>query len=235
MGKIAIIQPVRIGDILICLPIARYFVKKGDQVIWPIAKSYSNMFSGAVDYVKFYPIEHDFQTCVTESLEIAKKEGCMTVINLAFGFPTMWDLWKKWKNSGKHFDEYKYEIAGVPFEEKWNLVINRNKDREEDLFKKMNVSNPYLVYQINSSDSKINITWKDDEASLDKIEVTPVTDNIFDWILTLEKANKFVLIDSCFVNLVDQLGINVRKRRIRKPLYDMDQYYPILKGKWEGE
>ena len=235
MSKIAIIQPVRIGDILICLPIARYFAKNGDKVIWPIAKDYYNMFLGAVDYVEFYPVEHDFQTCVTASLEIAKQEGCSTIINLAFGFPTMWDLWKKWKDSGKHFDEYKYELAGVPFEEKWNLVINRNKDREKDLFERIHVQNPYLVHQTNSSDSKVDITWKDDEVNLNKIEVMPITDNIFDWISTLERANKLVLVDSCFVNLVDQLGINVKKRRIRKPIYDMDQYYPILKEKWEGE
>jgi hypothetical protein len=230
--NIAIIQPGKIGDIFICLPIARYYSLKGYKIVWPIHGDYFDMFHNAIDYVDFYPVCGKWKNIVSQSIEIAKQKDC-DIINLAFGFPTMEEFWKKWRTTGKHFDEYKYEIANVPFEEKWNLFIKRDMEKEESFFKSLNLEKPYLLFQKQSSDTSIDIVWTAEEEKLNKVEIRQISNNVFDWIKTIEMADKLVMIDSCFVNLVDQLKIGVKKRRLRKPLYNLDIDYPILKGEWE--
>lgn len=232
MGTITIIQPGKIGDIIICLPIANYFAQKGYSVIWPIPKYCFNMFADAVDYVSFLELKSGHKAYVKESLNVAE-ENKTEVLNLSFGFPGMEKEWHKWRSTPYHFDEYKYKIANVPFEQKWNLKIKRSTDREQKLFNSLEIKESYLVYQNKSSDTSLNMSWLDSENNLRKIPIEQLTDNVFDWITVLEKAEKLVLIDSCFVNLVDQLKIATAKRRLLKPLYVKDQDYPILKGEWQ--
>ena len=81
---IAIIQPGKIGDIIICLPIAHYYQRRKQEVLWPMHKSLVPMFEAAVDYVKFIPVDsYDPK----DSIEAVGPYNPRETLPLAFGFP----------------------------------------------------------------------------------------------------------------------------------------------------
>ena len=235
MERLGIVQPGKIGDIIICLPIARYYQKMGFEIVWPIGKEYLEMFRDAIDYVTFVPTSNNWLIWAEEAISLTKH--CEKVLDLAFGFYGRTDFTARWQKSGLHFDEYKYSIANVPFEEKWNLEIKRDKEREDKLFENVVSAKPYIVCQRSASDIYLrdeDLKCREDEMKCGWLEIKPYTKNAFDWLRILEEAEKLVLIDSCFVNMVDQLGISTPKRRLRKPPpYTGEENYPVLRGNWE--
>jgi len=52
---LGLIQSRGIGDIIIALPIAKYYHDRGVEVYWPIDARFLPSFQNAVDYVKFIP------------------------------------------------------------------------------------------------------------------------------------------------------------------------------------
>jgi hypothetical protein len=61
------------------------------------------------------------------------------------------------------------------------------------------------------------------------VQITPLTESPFDWIMVLEQASKVVMIDSCFSNLVEQLNLPMEKYLIlRSPV----PFTPVLKNGW---
>jgi hypothetical protein len=229
---------MRIGDIIICLPIAKYYKEQGYDIIWPILKPYINMFKRHVDYVDFLPIEPSWHMCVHDS-RVAVKEH--QKLELIFHYPqtqqltqqyTQQDLWS--------FDEFKYKLSNVPFDLKWKLDIKRDYDRELDLYNKL-IKNPdYVVYQKKSSDCQSDVVLNLNGKPYDIIELNEYTDDIFDWLTILERAKKLVLIESCFSNLVDQLQIKTDKVLITKTGYydaklqdGTHKGMPRLRGNWE--
>jgi hypothetical protein len=64
-----------------------------------------------------------------------------------------------------------------------------------------------MVYQQKASDVEYRIDLSGIEQGVQAIEITEVTDCIFDWLKILEGAETLVLIDSVFANLIDQLKI----------------------------
>lgn len=211
MKKLGIIQPGKIGDIIICLPIAKWYFDRGHEVIWPIDKNIISNFIGYVDYVTFIPIDFN---CMTAH-QICFQNNCNRVIDLAFTIPGANSHNSDWylnHNDTMTFDEMKYAIAEVPFEEKWNLQITRNVETENKLLEELiKGTNPpgsewgHIIRQTQSSDTRKDYTWpfwKDLT-----IDITNKTGSVFDWIRLLETAKGHVLIESCFSNLVDQLKI----------------------------
>ena len=133
MKRLGIIQPEKIGDIIICLPIAKWYHDRGWDVYWPVSKNLINNFIGYVDYVTFIPIESDCRYAHQQLFSLQ----CNRIIDLAFTIPGANAFNSDWylnKNDSLTFDEMKYAIAEVPFEEKWNLKINRNHKKENLLF-----------------------------------------------------------------------------------------------------
>jgi hypothetical protein len=47
--KLLLIQPGRFGDIIICLPIAKFYHSLGYSIIWPISEHYTEIFRN-IDY-----------------------------------------------------------------------------------------------------------------------------------------------------------------------------------------
>ena len=212
MKRLGIIQPGKIGDIIICLPIAKWYADKGYDVIWPVDRNIIRNFLAYVDYVHFIAIDFNCQ----EAHQVCRNMLCNTIIDIAFTIPGSSgyndNCYKvNWKYS---FDEFKYELAGVPFEEKWKLQLKRSSIKDAVFPSKIGLdeSKPYAVIQTHSSDCSRNIDWKNE--SLQPVYAGPATDSVFDWVPVLQKAQQHVLIESCFSNLVDQLGIVVPKQRL---------------------
>lgn len=230
MKTLGLIQSRGLGDIIIALPIAKYYADRGWKVVWPIDQRFLASFAAAVDYVEFLPF--DFQPTLDgflmSPMRTLKARGCEKIITLYSCLSNASISNQAFFNSLK-FDEYKYAIAGVPFGEKWNLQIKRDKAREDALFDRVVRSESYAVRQLEGSNCRLAYEDPEIESMEQIVDIESLTDNIFDWLGVLERARLLVLVDSCFSNLVDQLGLGSRKKFIFRSEV---RFTPVLRGEW---
>lgn len=219
--RMGIIQSRGLGDLIIALPIAHYYSQNDYEVFWPVCEEFVNSMQQAAPYVTWIPIPTDpyGNFFVQEPLKKLKalnidEQHTLWLYQYINSNPERTDLnlFAQMK-----FDQYKYARANLPFSLKWNLknCISRNYTREQKLFDTL-VKNPryWIIHQHASDvDYKFDLTLIDKECSI--IEIEPVTDNIWDWLTILERAEGMILIDSVFANIVDQLNLNP----------DADRYY----------
>jgi predicted O-linked N-acetylglucosamine transferase (SPINDLY family) len=231
--KIGIIQTRGIGDIIIGLPIADFFLERGMEVCWPVDEHYAPMFQRVKPEIKFVGVERNDDYFLPAPQRILKELGCSralvlySYLNPASG-PGYDDLplARYFK-----FDEYKYAVAGVPFARKWDLRLKRDMDREMALHEKLAIRKKYVCRHVLSPESahttRLAGQWADEYQIVD---VEPITDSIFDWIYTLEHAEKLLLVDSCFSNLVEQLNMPVEKYLI---LRTAGFWTPVFRNDWK--
>ena len=229
--KIGLIQTRGIGDIIIALPIARYLADRGHTVVWPIYAPYVRPFQEAAPYVEFLPLggeEGDWMFPIPQAT--LRERGCDRIIALAshvgghrelVAAPELAEILK--------FDQYKYAVTGVPFREKWNLQIVRNRAREEALFARVVRDEDFVVCHLKGSHFRANLDVQAMAGGRQVIEITNLTDNFFDWISVIERASSRIMIDSCFSNLTDQLGIPGHKVFLVR---SAAQFTPVLAGEW---
>jgi len=261
--KIGIIQLRGAGDCLITVPIAKYLFKKGMDIHWVIDEKFYKGFKYAFPYVKFYPLSVEEKTIQSNirnpywfetPRQMLIDAGCDEVISFPYeetlhfnkiGLPSrMIDpvaIRAKELKLAFHttFDQFKYAVCSVPFEEKWNLDIRRNLKKEEEFFDKVvpNKDKLYVVTHLSGAMGRIEYKLNTEEflknigmEEHDVIEISPITDNVFDWITVIEKSSCFIGLDSFFVNLVDQMNMTIPKFFIRRsPL----NFTPVLKNSWE--
>lgn len=183
--RLLIKQPGRHGDIIICLPIARYYSNEFD-VFWHCPDEYHSMFS-YVDYCT--PVSKD-------------SGGYDLIIDLAFGFggkPEEW--WQKTKSTWDSFVSAKYHLADVPLEEKWNLHWNRDKGREDKLYGLVVGKEKYIVVHDCSSTGTFQLNI---DSEFDVIKFSPIEDyTVFDWYKVLMNAEEIHCVDSLLLTFSD--------------------------------
>lgn len=215
MHRIGIIQPGRIGDIIICLPIAKYFHDKGYEVVWPVDYKIFKNFNNRFDYIKFTECDFHcgaaYQSCMLN--------WCNQILDLSFCLPGQMQLLNNqiFDSSSLSFDKLKYDIANLPLDIKYKLKINRNKTAEDNLINDLKLNNKKycLCHLQGSSGLKADLS-KINTDGLDIIEITNSTDSILDWLGVIENASKLVMIDSCFANLCNQLNLKNEKHFITR-------------------
>lgn len=230
MRRLGIIQPGKIGDIIICLPIAKWYADKGYEVIWPVDKNIINNFIGYIDYVNFIPI--DFNSA--QAHQVCYNLNCNRVLDLSFSTPYSgkFNTDNFFNQDIYSFDEFKYYIADVPFEEKWNLKITRNLEREKDLQNSVVPFSSYVVTATKTSDgNRDDFKYTGTHAV---VEIKPLTPSVFDWLFVIENSEEQIIVDSCFVNLIEQLNISCKGNRfllLRHGYYLTNLKDGYLKGK----
>jgi len=239
-GKIGIIQSRGIGDIVIALPIAREYYREGYEIYWPICEEFVSHFEDTVPWITWMAVETDPQGLffldtplqALESVGITDEDDILYLYQYLSSVPerTDPDLFAMMK-----FDQYKYAKAGVAFAKKWELseCITRDPAREQALYDRLVKSDRYMVYQQKASDVEYQIDLSNIEPGVQCLEITEITDSIFDWLKILEGAETVVLIDSVFANLIDQLKIcgNASLNYMRKWNRRVDGN-PVLLGDW---
>jgi hypothetical protein len=212
LSKIGIVQPGRIGDIIIVLPIAKYYFDKGYEVFWPVVNQYLDLFE-YVDYVHPVPVGNFQNNALRGSYQISlrklKKLGINEIIDLGIGFGRDRE---EWESSGLSFDEWKYREANVPFDLKYKLEIKRNKAKEEEL--RVRVASTHLNRKLSHSNgfsAGSYIFPVDDLVEIISIEGF----TLFDWIPIIEQAKELYCIDSAVANLANALDLCVGKRYFR--------------------
>ena len=226
LRRLGLIQPGRIGDVIICLPIARWYAQRGYTVIWPVADYIASQMQGYIDYVHFVPVP-DLDCARVRNIVYA---NCNTVIDLAFCFPNSTPF-----NDGLYtehsqhllFDEIKYAIAGVPFEEKWRLSFHRNPAAEQALYQALAPEAPYTLVHVDGSTQSARFTPPTDARC---VYVTPRSASIFDWCGLIEKAQSIIAVDSSLANLVEQSGLNHCAKQLIKRVPDIR---PTYRDHWQ--
>jgi hypothetical protein len=228
--KVGLIQASGIGDIIIALPIAKYFVDRGHEVLWPIVEDFVPSFRPAAPYVEFIPIKRERGYLLQVPFQCLKDRACDRIVQPLYSYlKCRNEVTNQGLAQFLKFDEYKYAIAGVPFREKWNLAIVRDREREERLFHDVVRSGDFVLAHLRSSEGTAKIDLAPFAKGRQIIEITPRTNNVFDWLSVIERASLRILIDSCFANLTEQLEISGPKVFLRRSLM---QFTPVLRGDW---
>ncbi len=234
MARIGLVQTDGIGDIVIALPIARAFASRGDTVYWPVNGAFVHFLAPAAPYVNFIPVPRIepmdyFYNIPRAELRARQCDSIYVLYSHIFDDPSK--LQNRDIQPYLKFDEYKYAVAGVPFREKWRLQIERNASREEQLFRSLEVRRPYICMHSRSGDFSADVPmppeWRRDYQI---VEVDERTDSPFDWLVTFERAQKIVCIDSCFANLVEQLNFQNEKHLV---LRTPNPFTPVFLNGWK--
>ena len=94
------------------------------------------------------------------------------------------------------------------------------------------------MVQEKASDSQRFVKWEN--LDIKRIDVTPISDSVFDWLGVFENDKQHIFIECCLSNLVDQLNIPVEKNVLLlkhgyygNPLKDdRVRGMPVLKRDW---
>jgi hypothetical protein len=233
--QLGLVQSRGLGDIIIALPIAKYYHDRGLRIHWPIDERFLPSFADSVDYVNFIPFrfEPDLDGFLKTPIHLLKQAGCETNLIL-YSTLTSQATGASYCNkalfNSLKFDEYKYAVAGVPFGEKWNLSIKRDRGREMALYREVVTREDYVVVHTTGSDVKAAFELPPRCKGLACIEVSERTPNIFDWLTVFERARELFLIDSCFSNAVEQLNFTNDKSFILRSAIN---FTPVLRNKWK--
>jgi hypothetical protein len=209
--RLGIIQSRGLGDLVISLPIAHHYYKEGWDIYWPILEEFIPSMKPTAPWINWIPLPYDppgyyFWDLPTQRLKNFKVDETLCLYQALTNHPEFSnEIYFQYTK----FDQYKYIKAGVPFLNKWRLneCITRNYTREQDLYTKL-VKNPnYAVLHLEGSDKKATFDYSTIPEDWQTIEITPITDNIFDWLTILEKAQSLITVDSVYANLIDQLNI----------------------------
>lgn len=189
MKTLLLKQPGKVGDILICLPIAKWYSDRY-EVHWLCPESYHLHFRNI-----------DYCTPVTKPEGSYDKE-----IDLSFGIYADSPVHKWWiqnRNSFKSFVFAKYKIAQVPIIRRWKLQWKRDKDREMALYERIvaKYGKSYnLVHE--QSGKRFSLFISVDRKAI----FEPIEDfNIFDWYRVILCALEIHCIDSSLCNFVEVL------------------------------
>lgn len=231
---IGIIQSRGLGDILIALPIAKYFYDRGRKVVWPICQEFYGSVKDTAPWVDWIPIQTDSRAQFfyeRPNFELGKA-GCKEIICLYQALSGRPELSSRNYFQIQKFDEHKYSAAGVPFRFKWTLrnCITRNLEREQQHFDKVVKSEGYYVTHLKGSTFKTSIDLSYLPKEWQRIDIDDhMTDCIFDWVKILEGAQAVITLDSAVSNLIDQFDIDVDKYWIPRSHIHLT---PVLGSTW---
>jgi hypothetical protein len=234
MKKLGIIQSRGIGDILLALPIARYYSNLGYKILWPICEEFLPNVKDSAHWVQWIPLPTDAKGdfFYKEPKQRLKNFGCDEIICLYQSLSSSPELSNvPWFQIQK-FDEFKYTKAGVPFLHKWKLAdcITRDVEREDALYAKVVKQPLYYVTHTVGSSYKNEPDLSSMPAEWQRINITEdITPCVFDWLKVIEGAQALVCLDSVISNMVDQLDIKVDKYWIPRSHIHLT---PVLGSEW---
>lgn len=200
MGQLIINQPHRLGDIIFCSPIARYYQDEGRDVIWPVAPEYLylNKYFPWINFVDKDQVEIDL-----ESAEMTED-----YLPLRFANPIMRGLDKYDSSDKSNIMLDKYRILGLG-ENMWRENFSCNFDGN-DLFHKiveLGASNPmrYNLINCNYGDAgKVGIFVDNGLPNIYMDYIEGYT--LFDWFLIMMMADNIFTVNTSIIYLVEISG-----------------------------
>jgi hypothetical protein len=209
--KLGIIQSRGLGDLVIALPIARWYHNEGWDIYWPIDDRFLADMQAGAPWVHWVPVPYDepgryFYDVPMERLRNLKVDETLCLYQHLTGHKFSEEKYFQYTS----FDQYKYIKAGVPFLEKWKLAdcITRNSQREAAL-KEAVVENPnYVVAHLEGSTVRASFDTSIIPEGWQCLEIRPIKGfTIWDWLGVIEGAQSIICVDSVYANMIDQLGL----------------------------
>lgn len=236
--KIGFIQTGAIGDILIAIPAAKWYVDRGYQVFWPIDSRYIDFFKKAAPYVDFLSVPYNIASYdwhlgfpIQLLNEININEYFILYSYLGSGGQKFEFGQPENLPESLKFDEYKYAICHVPFSEKWNLQLERDVGAEESILEQISAHIPYSIVHNSPAGNRNNIheSISEQDRVHRVVNVTNLTSSPFDWISAFENSQLLALEDSLHANVVEQLNLAVKKYLF---LRSSCKLTPVFKNSW---
>jgi hypothetical protein len=236
--KIGIIQSRGLGDIIIALPIAKEYTRRGYEVYWPVCEPFYQQMVRVAPWVRWLsvPVDQYGQFFYENPHKQLQALGVTEELWLYQYLSSHPDRTNKSHFAQFKFDQYKYAAAEVPFRNKWQLAecLELDPAAQDSLYNTVVKQERYMVYQNHASDMSYDIDLSIIEPGVQCIELTELAGySVFDWIKVLAGAETIILIDSVFANLIDQLDLNpaADKYYMRKWNRRVDGN-PVLLGAW---
>jgi hypothetical protein len=234
--RIGLIQTRGIGDIVIAAPIAQHFVDQGHDVFWPVDLRFLPPAQAAFPEIRFLAVDQQttgdgtLEYFYTGPLAQLNQHGCEQVFSL-YSYLSGLDIVNQKLAHSLKFDEYKYAVTGVPFQRKWQLRVQRDRQREQALFDKLDIRGSYVLLHEHGSNFRLQIALPPDVlAAHQVVRISEISDNPFDWLTVMERAYMFACVDSCFANLAEQLALCERKYLF---LRSDKGFTPVFKNNWQ--
>ena len=236
--KRGIIQSRGLGDILIALPIAWHYHQRGDEIHWPICQEFLPSFVEAAPWVHWHGIATDSrgEFFVEAPMRVFKANGVESqgIMYLYHYLNTQPQMTNPELFNILKFDQYKYAVADVPFKTKWDLAQCVTRDPAAELAFKQSLDLPERYNVVHLKGSSMEVEVKAVGSILDPavpvVEITEISNSIWDWLAVIEGAENVVCIDSVFANLIDQMGVAGPKLYwIRRSSWDLT---PVLGLPW---
>jgi hypothetical protein len=143
-------------------------------------------------------------------------------------------------NTRISFDLSYYQQVGLNIDLKWsNFSLRRDLEDERKVYNELVKSEKYIVCHIHTIRGTSHINFDQTEVKdYQIIYIDPKNDgstSIFSWLTILEKADRVILTNSCYLHLVNQLDINPDGRMYYKSCNRNPSVIdePILRGKWK--
>tara|TARA_R110000765_G_scaffold24535_2_gene61342 strand:- start:6309 stop:7010 length:702 start_codon:yes stop_codon:yes gene_type:complete len=211
--KLLLIQPGAFGDIIVCASIAKWYADRGYEVTYPAREKYHSLLS-KLSYIKPVVLnedELDSDWLRSDVLKILPEcSNYDLIINLADRgpHPTAQLPWEK-------NQEAKYRLSRVPREEQYNLVWDRDIEKENFIYDKYVTSTPYAFVHNTSSDGEdINLP----AISLPIVKNdTPSGYNIFDWYKVICHAEEIYCTESALHCFCDGIANDITSKRFLLP------------------
>ncbi len=192
------IQPGAVGDIHLCLPIAKWYADQGYEIVWPVREKFMKHLRN-IDYVTPHlltgeDVDHDWLRsdvikCIGGVLNEQKFDY---VLNLADRGPG-----PMYQRMDENFEQAKYRQAQVPFEEKHRLDWVRFRDNEDYIYEEFvgDSNAPYAFVHATSSHGE------DVDLSFIQHRIVTCEDigpdyNIFDWYRVIVDASEIYVTES---------------------------------------
>jgi hypothetical protein len=204
MKKVLINQPAKIGDVINIIPIAQKLISKGYTVYVPHIQYTAFLFNK--DYF------NDINTFNSDRVNLP--EWCNKNDIL---FVNTQNMDEKYKPLCTYFggdlfiEQIKYYIANdliedveILYEDKYDLKWNRNLEREEELFKVLNLNKneDYVVSHLRGENGRTGKLPTD--ITIRNVELEKIGDfTHFDWYSVIKNAKGFYGIQSSFQCFVD--------------------------------
>lgn len=160
--KAVILQPGKVGDLIICSPIAKYYEEKGYSVEWFVYPEFKNFFD-RIEYVKpivskllidkeqqyiksvknrstpFHSLKHRYFLETARKYCSFKDEPPKKLLDICWGFQgSNKENDRKvnlYTQTNRTWIQLRYDLAEVPIEERWNFQWTRDLEKENELLK----------------------------------------------------------------------------------------------------
>lgn len=234
--RIGLIQTRGIGDIVIAAPIAQHYIDQGHTVSWPVDARFLPFVQAAFPEIDFMPVDTRETGDGTRAYfydtpaALLQARGCGQIFCL-YSYLSGLDVVNGKLARSLKFDEYKYAVASVPFDRKWQLRVTRDRVREQALFDRLDIQGPYALLHEFGSNFKLQIDLPPDiVATHQVVRISELSSNPFDWLGVIEHASLFACVDSCFANLAEQLDLCTWKFLFLRS--DIG-FTPVFRGNWQ--